>query len=112
MDYITLNGLEVGAGFTDIKSSGYHLAISFMDTPRYCLVVSAWLFGKTSLYLNIMCIGRQIWDEIRVRLKVKCVEKSKGVCSLGLDVALRFGKTELEKPLRRKRLAQMDLQER
>lgn len=64
------------------------------------------------MYLNIMCIGRQIWDEVRVRLKVECVGGSKGVCSLGLDVTLRFGKTELGKTLRRKRLAQVDLQER
>lgn len=43
--------------------------------------------------------------------KVKCVGRIKRACSLDLDVALRFVKAGLEKALRRKRLAQVDLQE-
>lgn len=37
VDYITLNGLQVGAGCTDIQSLGYRLPISFMDTFHFCL---------------------------------------------------------------------------
>lgn len=51
VDYITLNGLEVGAGFTDTQSSGYHLPIFFVDTPIFGVIVAcAWLFGKCHVH--------------------------------------------------------------
>lgn len=67
VDYVVLNGLEMDA---DTQSSGYYLPICFMSAPTFlCVGACAWLFGKLSLYLDIVCVGRLIWDEIWVRLK-------------------------------------------
>jgi len=113
VDYVILSGLEMGAGFTGIQTSDYYLPISFMDAPTFlCVVASVWLFGKRSLYLDIVCVGWLIWDKIWVRVKGKVLGRSKGVCSIVLDAELGHWKTGLGKALRSERLAQVDLQKR